>query len=103
MITAVAFDSCTRTADAVARHADLHVGAGACGKGQRAAGHLGWSVHLGAVDGEQPVGAAGPDLHRPVVGVADPDPDPLAGFRCHIQILGLAVDGPHATVGVRDR
>ena len=50
-------------------------------------------MHLGAVYGEQPVRAAGPDLQRPVVGVGDPDPDPLTGFRRHPQILSLAVDG----------
>ena len=63
---------------------------------------VGW-LHLGAVYGEQSVGAAGPDLHRPVVGVGDPDPDPLAGSRRYPEILGLAIDGPNTPVRVRDR
>ena len=102
-MTAIAFESWILAAGAISGYLDLEVGPSAGGEGERAAGNLGWFVHVGAISGQQPVRAARPDLHRPVIGVGDPDPDPLTRASRHMQILGLAVDGVHAAVRVGER
>src|SRR5688572_22829712 len=86
---------------AVAGHLHFEINTGACGERHRAAGHLGRSMYFSTVYGQQPVGAAGPHLHWPVIGVGDPDPDPLAGLRWHAKIFWLAIDGPKTPISVR--
>ena len=82
------------------QHCDDGPGSAAGAEVQRPITDGGGSVQIGSIHRQHPVQAVGPHHQRGVVGVGDPDPDPLTRAGGDVEVADAAVDRTGATVGV---